>query len=196
MYVVGAVLVGVVILGLLYVALASSSGGKRTGRGNVAVTSNTHSAQPQYRGRPLVDDILRKSPLAQHSATPPHRTRRTPPHHTTPHHTTYHGRSAARPSTHLRRMGCACAGHGLSADSEREWSASEVSRHCTAGDLWLVVDGRVYDVTDFVDEHPGGVDAIMKRPGLDNSAGFHGPQHPEKVSQLIGEYFIGRLAAQ
>ena len=70
-----------------------------------------------------------------------------------------------------------------------------MSRHCTAADLWLVVAGRVYDVTDFVDEHPGGVDAIMKRPGMDNTAGFMGPQHPDRVQQLIGEYYIGRLAS-
>ena len=70
-----------------------------------------------------------------------------------------------------------------------------MSRHSSAGDLWLVVGGKVYDVTDFVDEHPGGVDAIMKRPGMDNTAGFNGPQHPERVHQLIGEYYIGRLAS-
>ena len=70
-----------------------------------------------------------------------------------------------------------------------------MAAHRSADDLWLVVDGKVYDVTDFVDEHPGGIDAIMKRPGMDNSAGFHGPQHPERVQQLIGEYYIGRLAA-
>ena len=53
---------------------------------------------------------------------------------------------------------------------------SEVSRHNAANDLWLVVDGKVYDVTDFVDEHPGGVDAILKKPGMDNTEGFHGAQ--------------------
>ena len=66
-------------------------------------------------------------------------------------------------------------------------------RHCVRSDLWLIVDGSVYDVSDFVDEHPGGLDALLKAPGTDVTAAFHGPQHPEKVHQLIGEYYIGRL---
>ena len=37
----------------------------------------------------------------------------------------------------------------------------EVSTHCTAGDLWGVVDGYVVDLTGFVDKHPGGSDKIL-----------------------------------
>ena len=72
----------------------------------------------------------------------------------------------------------------------------EVSQHCHPHDVWLIIDGRVYDVSDFVEEHPGGVDAILRRPGQDNSEGFNGPQHPEKVHQLIGEYYIGTVRAE
>ncbi len=39
----------------------------------------------------------------------------------------------------------------------------------------------------------GGVSAIMSKPGEDNSAGFHGPQHPDKVHDIIPEYYIGDL---
>ena len=70
-----------------------------------------------------------------------------------------------------------------------------MSRHNTASDLWLIVEGKVYDVTDFVDEHPGGIDAIMKRPGMDNTAGFFAEQHPDRVRQMVGEYYIGRVAS-
>ena len=79
---------------------------------------------------------------------------------------------------------------------DRAWSVSEVARHCHPHDLWLIVDGKVYDVSEFVDEHPGGVDALLKRPGQDNTDGFHGPQHPEKVHQLIGEFYIGTVQPQ
>ena len=51
---------------------------------------------------------------------------------------------------------------------------------------------KVYDVTEYVDEHVGG-DAIGKLAGLDNTKGFLGPQHPEKVTQMIEEYYIGDL---
>lgn len=35
-------------------------------------------------------------------------------------------------------------------------SAQEVSQHATPADCWIVVDGQVWDVTDFLEEHPGG----------------------------------------
>ena len=100
----------------------------------------------------------------------------------------YRGRSLVSPILQQR--------HGLRADEERQWSANEVLQHCSADDLWLIVDGRVYDVTDFASEHPGGLQALMRSPGRDNSAAFHGPQHPDKVQQMIGEYYIGTVRAE
>lgn len=35
-------------------------------------------------------------------------------------------------------------------------SAQEISRHNTPTDCWIVVDGQVWDVTDFHEQHPGG----------------------------------------
>ena len=52
--------------------------------------------------------------------------------------------------------------------------------------------GKVYDVTDFVDDHPGG-DSILDNAGADSSAGFHGDQHPETVAEAVEEFYIGDL---
>lgn len=38
----------------------------------------------------------------------------------------------------------------------KQFSAKEVSEKKTDDALWVIVDGGVYDVTKFVDEHPGG----------------------------------------
>ncbi|KAI4102401.1 MAG: hypothetical protein L6R37_004412 [Teloschistes peruensis] len=43
-------------------------------------------------------------------------------------------------------------------------SAEEVSKHNTAEDLWIVVDGQVWDMTDFAPEHPGGIGSKMENP--------------------------------
>ena len=52
---------------------------------------------------------------------------------------------------------------------------------------------QVYDVTPYVEDHVGGLEAISKNAGKDNTVGFFGKQHPDRVSQLIEEYFIGEL---
>ena len=73
------------------------------------------------------------------------------------------------------------------------FSAAECARHCARDDLWLVVNRRVYDLTEYVDNHPGG-DSILRTAGRDSTAGFEGPQHPASVHDLISTYLIGRLA--
>lgn len=79
------------------------------------------------------------------------------------------------------------------------WTREEVARHASADDLWLIIRdeggrgrARVYDVTDYAEEHPGGM-AIMFNAGGDATEGFHGPQHPPTVHELIKEYYIGTL---
>ena len=49
---------------------------------------------------------------------------------------------------------------------------------------------QVYDVTTYVEHHPGG-DAIFAHAGGDCTEGFRGPQHPPTVWDLVAEYCIG-----
>ena len=74
--------------------------------------------------------------------------------------------------------------------SLKSFTAEEVARHAAANDCWVVIKGRVYDVTSYVEEHPGGL-AILKNAGGDATAGFHGPQHPPRVYDMIDDYLIG-----
>ena len=53
----------------------------------------------------------------------------------------------------------------------------EISQHNTKDDCWVVVDGVVYDMTDFLDEHPGGKRLPVKHSGKDVTEiwnSFHG----------------------
>jgi cytochrome b involved in lipid metabolism len=72
------------------------------------------------------------------------------------------------------------------------FTEEEVSKHNKRDDCWLIIDGKVYDVTKYIDEHVGG-DAILRNAGKDSSKGFHGDQHPEKVKDLLWEFEIGIL---
>ena len=60
-------------------------------------------------------------------------------------------------------------------------------------DLWVIIKGKVYDVTSYVDEHPGG-DAILRNAGRDSTEGFYGPQHPSRVFQILDDFLVGSLA--
>jgi len=75
------------------------------------------------------------------------------------------------------------------------YSAEEVKSHNKKDDLWIIVKGKVYDVTSYVEEHVGG-DAILRNPGLDNTEGFFGDQHPEKAHDMLPEFYIGQLQSK
>lgn len=38
------------------------------------------------------------------------------------------------------------------------------SRIRTQEDIWLILDGKVYDLTEYLEEHPGGA-AMLKHAG-------------------------------
>lgn len=54
---------------------------------------------------------------------------------------------------------------------EKEYAMEEVAKHNKKDDLWIVVKGVVLDVTNWLDEHPGGAQALFSHMGKDASEG-------------------------
>ncbi len=56
----------------------------------------------------------------------------------------------------------------------KTFSAADVSKHTAAANngLYIIIDGNVYDVTNFVDEHPGGAKILKRVAGKDASKQF------------------------
>jgi cytochrome b involved in lipid metabolism len=53
------------------------------------------------------------------------------------------------------------------------YTAKEVSEHKTPENgLWVIVDGTVYDVSKFINEHPGGPRILRRSAGKDASKSF------------------------
>jgi cytochrome b involved in lipid metabolism len=79
------------------------------------------------------------------------------------------------------------------------YTREEVAKHNTREDAWIIIKhkktgvAQVYDVTEYVDEHPGG-ESILAHVGGEATEGFHGPQHPDTVFVMSEEYCIGKLA--
>jgi cytochrome b involved in lipid metabolism len=54
----------------------------------------------------------------------------------------------------------------------KTFSTSDVASHNKADNLWIIVDGDVYDLTKFKDEHPGGAKILTRVAGKDASKQF------------------------
>uniref|UniRef100_A0A1D1YBG7 Cytochrome b5 n=2 Tax=Anthurium amnicola TaxID=1678845 RepID=A0A1D1YBG7_9ARAE len=74
----------------------------------------------------------------------------------------------------------------------KKYTQAEVSLHNSRKDCWIIVKDKVYDVTPYVEEHPGG-DAILRNAGGDSTEGFYGPQHATRVFDMIDEFYVGDL---
>lgn len=75
------------------------------------------------------------------------------------------------------------------------YTIAQVQQHKTATDCWTVVDGAVYDLTKFVQQHPGGPDRIIALCGIDGSSAFRA-QHDSAVkpNNTLAGYEVGKLA--
>lgn len=78
-------------------------------------------------------------------------------------------------------------------------TAQDVAKHNSEGDIWVIIDGDVYDVTKFLPDHPGGMKAVLIYAGRDATEEFD-MLHERKVIQKYGIKTgkitkIGKLAA-
>merc|ERR1712157_100828 len=61
----------------------------------------------------------------------------------------------------------------------------EIAKHSSETDCWCIVGDEVYDVTNFLSEHPGGQKAIMLFAGKDATEEFD-MLHDRKVIKKYG----------
>lgn len=53
------------------------------------------------------------------------------------------------------------AGRFYSTKQVKFFTKEEVAKHNSEEDCWLIIHGNVYDVSDYVGEHPGGGDLLL-----------------------------------
>ncbi|XP_047474334.1 cytochrome b5-like [Penaeus chinensis] len=75
------------------------------------------------------------------------------------------------------------------------YSLNEVAEHETFDDCWIILYDKVFDVTKFLLEHPGGEDVVMEHAGRDATIAFRGVGHSVPALQMLDEYLVGILPA-
>lgn len=75
----------------------------------------------------------------------------------------------------------------------KQFKSAEVSTHNTEKDLWIVKNGKVYDVTKYVDEHPGGLDTLLDVAGKDATEAFDSVGHSQEAKEILSKYLIGEI---
>ncbi|KAI9483286.1 MAG: hypothetical protein EXX96DRAFT_557575 [Benjaminiella poitrasii] len=78
----------------------------------------------------------------------------------------------------------------------KELTVKEVSNHTTSDSCWIIYQNMVYDVTEFIEDHPGGDDLILEYAGRDVTEVMKDVlehDHSEAAYEILSEYCIGTL---
>ncbi|CAM0140567.1 hypothetical protein VKS41_006586 [Umbelopsis sp. WA50703] len=71
------------------------------------------------------------------------------------------------------------------------YTKEEISKHNTDKDAWVIVDGKVYNVTEFLSEHPGGKKILLKSCGKDATAQFKNFHNDSVLDSVAQPFLIG-----
>jgi flavocytochrome c len=84
---------------------------------------------------------------------------------------------------------------GPASKSSGEYTLAEVAKHNKKDDVWVVIDGQVLDVTDFLPDHPGGEKAILLYAGRDATEEFNMLHDPKVIPRYAPDSVIGKVKA-
>ncbi|KAK9273803.1 hypothetical protein L1049_018613 [Liquidambar formosana] len=76
------------------------------------------------------------------------------------------------------------------AETKRYISLDELKGHNKKGDLWISIQGKVYDVSDWAKDHPGGEAPLLSLAGQDVTDAFVA-YHPGNAWQYLDKFFNG-----
>ncbi|XP_063908761.1 cytochrome b5 [Zophobas morio] len=77
--------------------------------------------------------------------------------------------------------------------STKQYSLEEVKKHNDNQSTWIVIHNNVYDVTVFLNEHPGGEEVLLEQAGKDGSEAFEDVGHSSDARELMKKYQIGEI---
>mmetsp|Transcript_16856 Transcript_16856/g.27833 ORF Transcript_16856/g.27833 Transcript_16856/m.27833 type:complete len:615 (-) Transcript_16856:1112-2956(-) len=71
------------------------------------------------------------------------------------------------------------------------YTLKQLETHSSKYSCWLVISGKVYDVTSFLARHPGGAIIILKYAGRDATSPFFHRGHSLTAIEMLDEFLIG-----
>ncbi|KAF7547279.1 hypothetical protein G7Z17_g7845 [Cylindrodendrum hubeiense] len=78
---------------------------------------------------------------------------------------------------------------------DKTFSREEVRSHTTEDSLWCIIDSTVYNLTDFVDAHPGGESVLRQVAGQDATSAFYN-LHRHEVLTKYADLAVGTVEGE
>nr|XP_042119679.1 cytochrome b5 isoform X3 [Peromyscus maniculatus bairdii]XP_042119680.1 cytochrome b5 isoform X3 [Peromyscus maniculatus bairdii] len=73
------------------------------------------------------------------------------------------------------------------------YTLEEIQKHKDSKSTWVILHHKVYDLTKFLEEHPGGEEVLREQAGGDATENFEDVGHSTDARELSKTYIIGEL---
>jgi len=88
----------------------------------------------------------------------------------------------------------AATGQPTESDANVILSTAEVAKHNSSSDCWLIIENKVYDVSDYLDSHPAGGGIIIPYCGTEATHAFETVDHSRVALSHLDSIYVGDLA--
>eukprot|EP00525_Craspedostauros_australis_P009718 CAMPEP_0198112426 /NCGR_PEP_ID=MMETSP1442-20131203/4282_1 /TAXON_ID= /ORGANISM="Craspedostauros australis, Strain CCMP3328" /LENGTH=130 /DNA_ID=CAMNT_0043769189 /DNA_START=117 /DNA_END=509 /DNA_ORIENTATION=+ len=85
------------------------------------------------------------------------------------------------------------------AEELKEYTLEEISGHTTEADCWLIIGNatnggpKVYNVSKYLDDHPGGAEVLLDVAGKDADEFFEDIGHSKEAREELSKYLVGKV---
>ncbi|XP_059620412.1 cytochrome b5 [Phlebotomus argentipes] len=73
------------------------------------------------------------------------------------------------------------------------YTLAEVAKHNSNKTTWIVIHNSIYDVTEFLNEHPGGEEVLLEQAGREATEAFEDVGHSSDAREMMKKFKIGEL---
>lgn len=70
---------------------------------------------------------------------------------------------------------------------------AKLATHKERDDAWMSIHGKVYDVSKYLEDHPGGEEVLMDRAGMDATEDFEDVGHSNDARKQLTKFQVGEL---
>lgn len=74
------------------------------------------------------------------------------------------------------------------------YSMEDVKKNCENNQTWVVINNSIYNVTEFLNEHPGGEEVLLEQSGRNATEAFEDVGHSTDAREMMKKYKVGELA--
>jgi len=76
----------------------------------------------------------------------------------------------------------------------KTFTYEEIKQYKTAEKCVIVIHNKVYDITQFLGEHPGGEEVLLDAGGRNATNDFEDVGHSDEAHEIMKKYYIGDIA--